>query len=971
MNIKHFFSEIFGQRRSHFSKTRLLIRILIMLAFLWVVFSALTRAMVLMESEEEYLRIAVTAPLSGEHEGIGRSMRRGVQFYLESINAGGGIRGTKFTVAPFDDADSAEGATAAAGRIAADPRVVGVVGHWSGEAIRAGGRAHADNGVPIITPASGDPQAGPRNPWLFRLLPDDPYQSRFLANYVRNVLGQKLVSIIREPAPYGERMADEFEQTYRRFGTAVRYQWSLDADATEGSLDAIVAELVEKKDAGTLFLAMDGHDGARLTAKLRGAGVRNPIVGLDGLATNAFQRALADAAGERDETLGRFTDEMVVTAPLLFDTANETAQNFRVGYRERFGEDPDWIAAYAYDAARLLLTGYREATNDDAGATATRAAIQRYLNGLNREETALEGVTGATWFDADGQAEKPLRIGVYNGASLVAALTQLQPIRSGRRANYIDELRKGRVLYVNDRFMYKTNVVYTGIRINEVKALDLEKNQYELDLLIWFRYRGKFEPQRIQFANAVEPIVLEEPEESREEGGMSYRLYRVDGPFTFDFSDTYRTYGSHVVGVSFAHESLNRNNLLYVVDLLGMGLDGGGTLLEQLESDRSTRAVTSDWNVDRAWISQDIAGYSTRGDPAYVGFGADDPLYSRIDLGILLKPAEINLRDFVPRDYFVYLAIFGVLGTIFAVLMDRKEKGRYWRVQSWGLRVVAWPMALMALGNILLDWSFHNLDIQYMDMVTQLYQMLWWLVPARLLGIAIERFLWHPLEESTRRIIPNVVRVFVSVVIYSFAMFGIIAFVFGQQLTSVLASTGLLAMIVGLAIQANISNIFSGIVLNIERPFNVGDWIKIGDIEEGRVEDITWRTTRVRNRFDHLYSVPNANVSESIIENYSTEECTHVEFAIHLEADTDPELGRGAILEGLKGSPGVMEIPRYDVWYMGVESREEGWKGRYWIHFNVEDYSDRLDIEVAAISRIYAALRRHDIAPVNPPGFVP
>ena len=55
-------------------------------------------------------------------------------------------------------------------------------------------------------------------------------------------------------------------------------------------------------------------------------------------------------------------------------------------------------------------------------------------------------------------------------------------------------------------------------------------------------------------------------------------------------------------------------------------------------------------------------------------------------------------------------------------------------------------MGHAAGGNLGLDLAFSHLSVQYIDVIVMGYSMLWWLVPARLLGIALERFLWRPLE---------------------------------------------------------------------------------------------------------------------------------------------------------------------------------------------------------------------------------
>ncbi len=106
-------------------------------------------------------------------------------------------------------------------------------------------------------------------------------------------------------------------------------------------------------------------------------------------------------------------------------------------------------------------------------------------------------------------------------------------------------------------------------------------------------------------------------------------------------------------------------------------------------------------------------------------------------------------------------------------------------------------------------------------------------------------------------------------------IFVALAFVYQYRLTGILATSGVLAMIIGLAIQLNITNIFAGVAINIERPFRVGDWIMIHgrtpEIEEGvigRVVDINWRTTRLVTADETEIVIPNGVISEKTITNF-------------------------------------------------------------------------------------------------------
>lgn len=953
---------LFGDTR-RMSKQQMFIRILILLGVLSALAIFLTRVTLFAEDNSDFMRIAVVGPMTGKNEVVGRSLKQGAELYFDQLNQAGGIDGVKFAIEAVDDKDNVDAARQAAAKLGRDARIQAAIGHWSKDVLGKVSPLYKNNGLVLVTPSSTDGDVVASNEWFFSTLFSSNREAAFIANYSRNVLGNKLTSIIFDEAGIGPTLAENYEKTYRRFGTAVRQKWSFDhtAENVDQRLDEIVAQLKKRKDAGAVFIATRESEAAKLVKKISDARIRNLLIGPNNMATDAFRNAIK-AQLKPTEEVAKVTNRILVSTPLLFDTANETAQNFRDSYIQKYGTAPDWIAAYAFDSANLVAEGMRSALKgENEESRNLREGVKNFLASRRSIDQTVNGITGSTFFNEKGQAQKPVLVGIYDGENIISALTQLNPIKPGTGGNLIQELKRGRVLYVNDRFMYKTNVVYTGISVNEVSELDVAKNQYDLDFDIWFRYRGKFEPQDMKFANAVEPIKLEKPIEDRKVGGLTYRLYRVKGKFNFNFTDTLRKFNNHVVGVRLSHNTLNRNNLLYVVDVLGIGLDSGTTMLEKVQKGRAVNANLG-WLVDRAWISPDISVQGTRGNPAYVGFGSAEPDFSQIDLGILLKPAEFNARDFVPGEWFIYLGIIGLLGIIFAVAMDRKEKGRFWAVQSWGLRVVAWPMFLLAAGNLSLDLAFQNLSIHMTESVVLGYDILWWMIPARLTAIAAERFVWQPLEDHTERTIPNVIRVFGSVVIYSFALFAVIAFVLGQQLTSLLASTGLLAMIIGLAVQANISNIFSGIVINLERPFHVGDWITIGEIDEGKVVDITWRTTRIRTRNGYVISVPNGQVSEAQIHNYDSFDSVRVEMDVYLDASLPMEEVSRALDDGLANAENILKAPAPEARFLGVEWNY-GWIARYELQFWISSYDKKPDIQEGVMETVFTELNKHGMAP--------
>lgn len=939
------------------SKRQLFILILVLLVALTVIGSIIANVTYLSDDEDKTVRIAVVAPLTGPLAINGESLRQGAELYAEGINEEGGIRGGRVIVDVYDDKNDPSEAKRIAEELGTDSQTLAVIGHWSVEATAIAAPIYEKHNLPMISPAPLDRSIVENRANVFSGVFDTTHETAFVANYTRNVLGQKTASIIHDLSPRGLKMAEVFEETYKRFGTRIRYKWGFDGKAADA--DARIAQIIEdlkpKLDVGTVFIAAEEHDAAKILKTLRDAKGRNPVVGTSVLATRAFQTAV----GNVPETIASYTNGIVASTPLLFDTANEEAQEFNSRYQNKFGASSDWVAAYAFDAVNLVVEAFKAGArvDDESASEAGRRIVREALSAAVKPEDGIRGITGVKTFTEFGEAKTSVFMGRYDGRDMVSALTQLQPIKAGVAANFIEELKKGKVLYVNDRFMYKTNVVYTGVQVKEISELDLSKGQVTLDFLMWFRYSGDFKPEDLVFSNAVEPIELDEPAAEQISRGLKYKLFEVKGVFDYNFSKVNRPYGTVLIGFDFAHQTLNRNNLQYVTDVLGIGLAGDTTFQEILESNQVLNQKL-DWDIDRAWVSQEIVPIGTRGDPTYVGHGSVDPLFSRISLGVLTSPARINVRDFVPEEYFVYLAIFGFLGTIFAVVMDRKKHGRFWSAQSWILRVMAWPVLLLAGGNLLLDFAVLELQDGYVDMIVLIYDCLWWIIPARLSAIALERFLWVPLEQHTRRMVPNVIRMFGSLNIYILAGFGIIAFVFDQKITSLLATSGLLAMIIGLAIQANISNVFSGIAINIERPFVVGDWVKVGDLEEGEVVDITWRTVRIKSRNGFTISIPNGKASEMAVHNYTAGKVTRLHFNLNIDPDVDPRRVQEVLLEALKKSDDVVKEPQPTVRYNGTVDGFNDWGGQFSIQYWIANYAMREHVASHVWDNVWAGLEK-------------
>ncbi len=90
----------------------------------------------------------------------------------------------------------------------------------------------------------------------------------------------------------------------------------------------------------------------------------------------------------------------------------------------------------------------------------------------------------------------------------------------------------------------------------------------------------------------------------------------------------------------------------------------------------------------------------------------------------------------------------------------------------------------------------------------------------------------------------------------------------GFDISSVLAFGGIGGLVVGMAAKDMLANIFGGIMVNLDKPFSIGDWIRVNDVE-GTVEHIGWRTTQVRTFSKNPVYIPNSHFSTASIETPS------------------------------------------------------------------------------------------------------
>jgi small-conductance mechanosensitive channel/CRP-like cAMP-binding protein len=182
-------------------------------------------------------------------------------------------------------------------------------------------------------------------------------------------------------------------------------------------------------------------------------------------------------------------------------------------------------------------------------------------------------------------------------------------------------------------------------------------------------------------------------------------------------------------------------------------------------------------------------------------------------------------------------------------------------------------MTAILIGNNLTPFSSEAPGVQ--GATTPLViaaKLLWWTH----LAWAIIGFvrIYLVLEERPReaRLLQDVV---VGVVYLGVAL-SILAFVFGIPIGTLVATSGVVAIILGLALQNTLSDVFSGIALTLGRPYVIGDWIALSDGIEGRVVESNWRSTQVLTGSNNVVVLPNSFLARLWLTNVSRPDGTHL-----------------------------------------------------------------------------------------------
>lgn len=166
-----------------------------------------------------------------------------------------------------------------------------------------------------------------------------------------------------------------------------------------------------------------------------------------------------------------------------------------------------------------------------------------------------------------------------------------------------------------------------------------------------------------------------------------------------------------------------------------------------------------------------------------------------------------------------------------------------------------------------------------------------------------------PTDPDRRAAAPRVLADFTRMLLLLVAVLLVVQLVYKQSVPGLVAGSGVVAIIIGLAMQDLLGNILAGLSLYFEKNFETGDWLLIGDTH-AKVIEISWRSTRLLTLDDVLIDVPNSDIVKQTITNFERPTPRHaVRAQIGLHYDIPPARVQQVLKEAAASVPGVCSTP--------------------------------------------------------------
>lgn len=236
----------------------------------------------------------------------------------------------------------------------------------------------------------------------------------------------------------------------------------------------------------------------------------------------------------------------------------------------------------------------------------------------------------------------------------------------------------------------------------------------------------------------------------------------------------------------------------------------------------------------------------------------------------------------------------------------------------------------------------------FRDAVHAILKIAWWLWAAWFLVSVLRALIVFQRSPREAKLLQDLL----AGLVYLAAVFAIVSYVFDLPIQGLLATSGVVAIILGLALQSTLGDVFSGIVLSFSRPYRPGDWVSVEGGTDGRVVELNWRATYLLTARRDLAIVPNSTIAKSKIVNVSSPSGLHgASVTVQVDAGTPPSRCSEILEHAIRNSILIVATPAPTVTIKTINAT--------YTEFEIAFFVEELASTVKAQNELFDFIYRH------------
>ena len=310
------------------------------------------------------------------------------------------------------------------------------------------------------------------------------------------------------------------------------------------------------------------------------------------------------------------------------------------------------------------------------------------------------------------------------------------------------------------------------------------------------------------------------------------------------------------------------------------------------------------------------------------------------------------------RRAFFYLLLAGSIVLVLIVLTLLEEWGHNYLIANWGFEIDALGQLTSRTGEGAPDMVTSS-AVGLVENILRIVKIVLWMVLVISTVRTVIRLVSDTIFQNAQSEIASLLKTVASIIVYIVAFFIIFQSQFPAiQLAPLFTGSAILGIVVGLALQDTLGNLFAGIALQADQPFQVGDVVSISTRGTGIVESVSWRGVRIRTFQNKLLVISNAVLGKETIEvaSQNTLNARIVEFStVYTNSPVKTaQVIRDAVRQVENVSGKIRPIVRIR------EFANDGiiWEIKYWL----ENYSRYNDTDALIRQRIWYTFRREGLS---------